>query len=239
MITDVMAEKEHYLTHFTRFEKEQAAAPVWLQRLRSAAIERFAELGFPGPRDEEWRFTSLQPLAEVAFQPAPVRRVRAEQMQGLAFDAGDGCRLVFVNGRFAAELSTLTGLPPGVRVGSLAEALRTDGKTVETHLARYARFQEQPFTALNTAFAADGAFLHLPKNAVVEQPIQLLFISANGGEPTVSYPRTLPPGRDAQPGQGHSTICWFDGGSVFYQRRHRDRVGPRGGRRSLQGAARK
>ena len=42
MMTDVMGEKELYLTQFTRFEKDQAAAPVWLQRLRAAAIERFA-----------------------------------------------------------------------------------------------------------------------------------------------------------------------------------------------------
>jgi Fe-S cluster assembly protein SufD len=191
MMTDVVEEKELYLVQFARFEKDQAAAPAWLRQLRHTAIDRFTELGFPGPRDEEWRFTSLRPLAEVAFRPAPARRVSAEDVRRVGCATGAGCRLVFVNGRFAADLSTLTGLPAGVRAGGLADALRTDGKTVEAHLARYARFHEQPFTALNTAFTADGAFLHLPKNAVVTEPIQLLFITTGGDEATVSHPRTL------------------------------------------------
>src|ERR1041384_643461 len=101
MMTDVSEEKDLYLEHFTRFEKEQAAAPTWLQRLRGTAIERFAELGFPGPRAEEWRFTPLQALAETNFQLAPVRRLSADEVRRVAFDSGPGCRLVFVNGRFA------------------------------------------------------------------------------------------------------------------------------------------
>src|SRR5438874_9654341 len=104
MMTDVSEEKDLYLEHFSRFEQEQPAAPAWSRELRTTAIERFAELGFPGSRDEEWRFTNLQPLAAVAFQPAPVRRLSAEQVQRVALDTGAGCRLVFVNGRFAADL---------------------------------------------------------------------------------------------------------------------------------------
>jgi len=65
--------------------------------------------------------------------------------------------LVFVNGHFSQELSSIEPLPRGAVAGSLAGALSSDAKLVEPHLARYARFEQNAFTALNTAFAEDGA----------------------------------------------------------------------------------
>ena len=58
---------QHYLAQFERFER-QASSPPILQRLHNAAIARLAEIGLPGPRDEEWRFTSVAPLAEISFE---------------------------------------------------------------------------------------------------------------------------------------------------------------------------
>ena len=80
----------------------------------------------------------------------------------------------------------MSGLPPGAVVGTLAEA-RADAKPP----GRYARFQSHAFVALNTAALEDGAFIVLPRNAVVEEPIHLLFVSTADGHPTVSHPRTL------------------------------------------------
>jgi Fe-S cluster assembly protein SufD len=104
-----------------------------------------------------------------------------------------GCpRLVFINGRFSKQLSTLETFPKGVKAGSLAEALASNGKTLERHLARYAGdYREHAFVALNTAFLEDGAFLEIPKGVVLEQPIYLLYVSDAVGFPTVSYPRNL------------------------------------------------
>jgi len=57
---------QHYLAEFERFERTASGHPV-LQRLRNAAIARLAEIGLPGPRDEEWRFTNVAPLAAIPF----------------------------------------------------------------------------------------------------------------------------------------------------------------------------
>jgi Fe-S cluster assembly protein SufD len=104
-----------------------------------------------------------------------------------------GCpRLVFINGRFAKQLSALDGLPKGVKAGSLAEALKSEGRTLESHLARHAGdYREHAFVALNTAFIEDGAFIEIPKGVVIEKPIYLLYVSEPSGLPTVSYPRNL------------------------------------------------
>jgi Fe-S cluster assembly protein SufD len=191
-MTAVLEGKDVYLAHFADFEKGLAgAARAPLHRLRKAAIERFAALGFPTTEDEEWRVTNVAPLTRVPFRLAGQHTVSGEQLDRAAFDTGAGSRLVFVNGRYAPELSTLARLPDGVIVSSLAEALEAHRDQVESYLARHADYEDQAFTALNTAFLRDGAFLYLPKGKVVEEPVHLVFVAAAPAGPVVAHPRTL------------------------------------------------
>jgi Fe-S cluster assembly protein SufD len=190
-MTAVMEEKDVYLADFTRFEqglREGTRSP--LHRVRQAAIERFSALGFPTPHDEEWRFTPVAPLVRTPFKLAASARVRPEQVERFTF-GGDVTHLVFVNGHYAPDLSSLRPLPDGVFAGSLAEALKSHADKVEPHLARYADPEEHAFVALNTAFLHDGAFIFLPRNQVVEEPIHLLFLTTASTEPAVTHPRNL------------------------------------------------
>jgi Fe-S cluster assembly protein SufD len=103
---------------------------------------------------------------------------------------GAACQLVFVDGRYSAELSRGTNLG-NVRVESLAEVIRSEPELVERHLARYADFRNDAFLALNTAFFEDGAVVLLPRGAVVEAPIYLLYVSTGGDTPAMVHPRNL------------------------------------------------
>ncbi len=159
--------------------------PPWLERIRRTASERFAGLGYPTSRLEDWKFTNVGPIANTDFHPAPpVSDLRPESLASLPF--GDlGCsRLVFVNGQFVPRLSSL---PQEVRAGSLAEAL----PALEPHLGRYARFEDQAFVALNTASLNDGAFVEVPKGVVLDKPIQLLFVTVTNAVPVKTQPRSL------------------------------------------------
>src|SRR5262249_38746861 len=151
------------LTNFEQFEAQQLReGSQQLHGLRRAAIDRFAELGFPTTFDEEWRFTSVAPLAKIPFKLAGEEDgagLTAAQLGRAAFPIGAGHRLVFVNGHFARALSTLGSLPKGVFVGSLAQVLAQHPEWVTPHLALYAKCQDHAFTALNTAFIQDGAFV--------------------------------------------------------------------------------
>ena len=75
---------------------------------------------------------------------------------------GTTCRLVFVNGRYDAALSSPVQLPAGIRVESLAAALRKDEPTVLPLLGSLAPLKGNAFTALQTAFLTDGAFIDVP-----------------------------------------------------------------------------
>jgi Fe-S cluster assembly protein SufD len=200
---------DSYQEQFAALEARQAGRePSSLRILRRRAFDRFTELGFPTTRDEDWRYTSVAPIARTRFRPAPAvplaeagkRRWRLSTHPDPLPDAGRGsihfgdvahCRLVWVNGHYAPEVSTPGELPRGVRAVSLASALSREFELIEPHLARYARFDRQAFVALNTALMTDGGLIYVPRGVVVEEPIHLLYLSDAPDGPPVSHPRTL------------------------------------------------
>jgi Fe-S cluster assembly protein SufD len=168
--------------------------PANLAQTREAALSRFLTLGFPTTRDEEWRFTSVAPIAERAFAlretpPAARHRDIAPLRSADVF----GAELVFVDGRFAPALSTADALPRGARVGSLVDFSAGQANGIASHLTRVALFDRRPFVAFNTAFFADGAYIHVPAHTVVEKPIHVVFVSTGetNGRPAMSHPRVL------------------------------------------------
>src|SRR6266567_429522 len=105
--------------------------------------------------------------------------------------AGIASQLVFVNGRFVRELSLLGKLPDGVKVSSLAAEISSNPAAIEAHLGRYLDIRRDAFCALNTAFVEDGAYVHIRRGTLVEQPICLLFVSTAYDAPSLSNPRNL------------------------------------------------
>jgi Fe-S cluster assembly protein SufD len=180
-----------YVSEFERLQGERPGAPGWLRTLRRSAIERFAALGFPTLRQEEWRLTNVAPIVQGAFHwpQGDPDSVSPEQIEPYVFESA--ARLVFVDGRYSARLSSVGELPAGTVVASLAEMLERSPETIEPWLGRSASFDRQPFVALNTAFLRDGAFIFVPRGAVTG-PIQVLYVSTGAeGRPTLSFPRNL------------------------------------------------
>jgi Fe-S cluster assembly protein SufD len=181
-----------YLRQFEAFAGNGGGdGPTWLPELRRSAIAEFARTGFPSSRDEEWRFTPVAPIAQAEFAPAPPATVDSAALAPFLFGHPEWPQLVFVNGTFAPDLSVVPELPEGVRLGNLAAALKSDPAFLERHLARHARLDATAFTALNTAFAHDGALVHVPAGVVLGQPVHLLFVTAPDAAGTVAHPRNL------------------------------------------------
>jgi Fe-S cluster assembly protein SufD len=185
------AEKhESWLQNFEHLDKSNAV-PAWLRSLRQRAFARFWELGFPTTHDEDWRFTSVSPIANTAFELARGEHALTQADLEPYRMGGVGCQFVFVNGRFSPELSVGGDLPQGVTAGSLADAIATLGAIVEQHLAHYEDFKQDAFTALNTAFITDGAYVNVPRGTILEAPVYLLFVTTGDGVPTMTHPRNL------------------------------------------------
>jgi Fe-S cluster assembly protein SufD len=195
-----MAKENGYAAAFRALREKRGVNGVgssWVERLRESAFASFEQLGFPTPAHEEWKYTNVAPLAKIDFEPASLRsevsRLTAEQVRAFSYEEADGSRLVFVNGIYYAELSSLEKLPQGIVAMDLADALGTSEHEaiVREQLARSANYMEDAFTALNTAFMSSGALLLIPKGVRVDAPIHLLFLSDPQGPQAVSFPRVL------------------------------------------------
>jgi Fe-S cluster assembly protein SufD len=164
-MTAVAEQTGAWLENFTG----QRRAEPWMQALRAAAFQRFAQLGFPTTHDEDWRFTSVAPIARTKFE---LPNTNWEMKNG-DFPA------LFFNGRLAAD-----GLPKGVRLATRDE--------IEVHLARYASYEDRAFVALNTAFLDEIVALRIERGAVVEEPVHILYGGpVTAASPVAVHPRTL------------------------------------------------
>ncbi|MBI3934941.1 MAG: Fe-S cluster assembly protein SufD [Acidobacteria bacterium] len=193
-----MEQHETYLASFRQREAALARRdPGWLTEMRREAIESFADLGFPTVSDEEWRYTNVAPITRTPFQAARPGSIHCaiELIEATYWKEPVAARLVFINGHYSPQFSVLSNVARGLEVVNLAAAMgngraASDG-WLHTFLGRSAGYRRHPFTALNTAFWEDGAYVRIPKGIVVAEPIHLVFVSAAGEEPLVSYPRTL------------------------------------------------
>jgi Fe-S cluster assembly protein SufD len=183
---------ESYLRQFeTTTQDGGAAEPAWLLGRRRGAIEAFRRTGFPSPRDEEWRFTPVAPIARADFSDSPPAvSLSPESIDPYLFGHPEWPRLVFVNGRFDPVLSVVGG-GVGANLEPLSVALLTDPTFLEQHLGRYLPDDATPFTALNTALAGEGAVIRIDDRAEVDAPVHLLFITTPEADGTAIHPRTL------------------------------------------------
>ena len=210
---------ESYLSDYRAAERE-ANDPPWLRDIRARAMARFQELGFPTARrgNEKWKYTSVAPIARAEFGYDPQRQLNRLSAKTVAASVAwhdTWHRLVFVDGVFAPALSSSRAATGEVQACSLEEAVWSDSAGVEGHLARHASFTDDGFTALNTAFLRDGAFVRIPAGVAVETPIHLVFLSAGSADPTVSYPRVLVLAEAGSKATVIESYAGLDGGRYF------------------------
>ena len=195
---------EPYTKAFARFEQEESGAqPAWLWPVRQAGLSRFAQLGFPTLRQEDWRFTNVSAIAKLPFHPATRRppeaasaaaataRLSAGRLEQFPLTRLPGPRLVFVDGRFHPALSRLPAQPDGIEIGPLTAALAGNNPALEAHLRKAASSEDNAFAALNSAFFHDGGFIHVPAGRTVEGIVQLIFVSTTTEPGHTTHPRNL------------------------------------------------
>ncbi len=182
-----------YRASFASLAKNGGGRGTWVWPVREAALDRFAHAGFPGRKHEDWRFTNVQPIAKAEFPllPAADPLPSLDDIRPYLFAHEEWPRLVFVNGHFVPSLSALEGFSSEVRVGSLREAQLADPAMVRAHLTTLAVNAPSPFTELNTALHTDGAVVHLPREAVVEPPLHVLFVTSREAAEGAAHPRNL------------------------------------------------
>ncbi len=168
-----------------------------LDAQRRERLQAFVEHGLPTTRREAWKYTSLRALEQrsfVAVDPDAPVEVDAAQW---ALPGVDGPRLVFVDGVFRAELSRLDALPAGLRLQPFAAPAEAKQATQDDMLAIYrqeirrTRDADHAFTNLDLALARSGAILVVEQDAVLTQPIHLVFAGAPASQALAWHTRNM------------------------------------------------
>lgn len=152
--------------------------PPFVSNFRENAIRVFEKLGFPPKKSENYKYVHLEPF----FNGGLTSRFAARNAE---FDVDELFRcdipsldthvLLVLNGFFySTNGEALVEQENGVIYGSLKEAIKRYPALVEKHLGKYADKNNDPFVALNSAYAMDGIFLYVPENIVLDKPVQII-----------------------------------------------------------------
>ena len=192
-----MSAMESHAAPYVEAQQAQArelpgAGVAALDRSRSEALEILGERGLPSQRDEDWKYTSIKPITRSRFSPA-VSGVDCSEdfIAGSAIENLDAWQLVFADGFHLPHRSKTNGLPEGVQVAGLAEALTRDPGPIVDRLGSAMGKVPHGFAAMNSAFVGDGALVEVAPGVQLEKPIELLFVSGCSGEGFLSLPRNL------------------------------------------------
>ena len=191
-MTEMAVEQQGYLEDFEKLSARASRnGGAWAGDLRRRAMECFCSLGFPSTRDEEWKYTSLDPLRKACLRTAdvPARRL-ARGRDPFGSGGWERYELAFPWAGDDTDGPAADG--DDVFVGRLADVLEGRMSWVEAHLGRHAGYDRHALRALNTAFMEDGGAIHLGPDRTLDRPVHLAFLGAPGQAPNrIVHPRTL------------------------------------------------
>ncbi|MDT8281848.1 MAG: Fe-S cluster assembly protein SufD [Gammaproteobacteria bacterium] len=165
---------------------------AWLQQSRNDAMSALSANGFPHKKQEDWKYTDTQPLLEHTFELSHHSCIGLinDDINHLFLRSDENCRIVFVNGHYVSQLSTLKHDESLFTINSLAKIITEQPALLEPHLAHYALATEHGFNALNTAAFNDGLFLRIYENVHITEPIHVLYLTT-ATEGLMVLPRNL------------------------------------------------
>ena len=160
-------------------------------RKREEAFTYFSALDFPTRKHEEWKYDNIKFLGndfDIVMQK-PENKIRSSELDKFLFNGLRDNMLVFVNGFLSKELSDI--ISDEITIESFSDAVKNHPELIEKHFGGITKDKEEIFTALNTAMAVDGAFIHIPDNVRINEKIQLIFITDATESNVFIQPRNL------------------------------------------------
>lgn len=148
-----------------------------LNKYRKIAFEEFAQHGIPTKKEEAYRYTDLEKYltGEYQYHLAPENYdVDVAQLFKCHVPQLDTYVILVLNGFMHPTPVFYQDLPKGVIISSLAKASSVLPDIFDKHYGKYANAEQDKLVALNSLFAHDGVFIHVPKNVVLEKPVQII-----------------------------------------------------------------
>jgi len=165
--------------YVSSFSKEMSE-PAWFAEFRMKALEQFDELPMPKPdktKIDKWNFTQFQ---QHTVKSAPYSSLAElpEAVKALVETDAKNQTLYIQRNQTPAFLSVSEDLKAkGVIFTDLFTAVREHGDLLKKYYMTQAiNADEHRLTALHAALVNGGAFLYVPKNVEITEPIQAVFV---------------------------------------------------------------
>jgi len=171
--------------------KNQLLSPSqgFIGQLREDAIQLFLKNGFPGKKDENYKYTYLEPFFSNGYKkylsPKSIT-FNTNHIFQCDVPSLDTHVVILLNGFYFDKVNPIRKLPNNIMVGSLSEAILRYPEIVSKHLGKYSRGTDS-FVAINTALATDGVFFYVPKGSVLDKPIQIINVLLSDEELMVQH----------------------------------------------------
>ncbi|AJR02701.1 Fe-S cluster assembly protein SufD [Siansivirga zeaxanthinifaciens] len=182
--------KDKLITSFLAFE-EAVDVNTYVHDLRSDAIKIFEEKGFPSKKEEAWKYTSLNSVLKQDYNLFPKKEnaIEYSDVKKYFIHDIDSYKIVFIDGKYSSHLSRTTHDGMDICLMSAAFSKPKYRLIIENYFNKAATKDSLP--SLNTAFSSEGAYIHIPKNKIVEKPIQIIYFSTGDESAIMLQPRNL------------------------------------------------
>lgn len=192
MSTETIDLKLKLISDFqSREQAMNGEAQTPFHQVRRQALARFESLGFPTPKNEEWKYSNVRNLISREYNFNGAHTLTQDELNTLAIPKLTGNALFFINGKYNASLSTILSPSDQISIQPLRTALEENPDEINEWFGKMADSQNEAFTALNTAFAGEGVYIKVPAGKAVEDPVLLYFISDSRLENIGAQPRNL------------------------------------------------
>ena len=156
--------------------KEGATQGLSFKTQREKSIQHLEDTGFPTIKDEEWKYTNLLPILKNDYQLSESKsEITAQSLKEYILTDTDTHLMVFVNGQFSEELSSID--EKHATICSLSEAEEKNPNILQKYWGSCLSKTPDSLVSLNSALSKEGAFIYVPKNKVVEKPIQIIYVT--------------------------------------------------------------
>lgn len=185
-----MSLKEKLVSSFMAFENTlDVDSPV--HDIRTEAIKTFEIEGFPTKREEDWKYTSLNSVLKHDYSVFPKHENALEfkDVKKYFIHEIDSYKIIFIDGKYSSHLSQTTHDDLDVCLMSAALTKPKYRLIIENYFNKIA--PKNGLSSLNTAFSAEGAYIHVPKNKLVAKPIQIIHFSTGSEAALMLQPRNL------------------------------------------------
>ncbi|WP_370214572.1 Fe-S cluster assembly protein SufD [Mesoflavibacter profundi] len=185
-----MSLKEKLISSFMAFEN-QVDVDTKIHDIRTEAIKAFEDQGFPTKKDEAWKYTSLKSILKHDYSVFPKQEnaLDYKDVKQYFIHDIDTYKIVFIDGKYSSHLSQTTHEEIDVCLMSAALTKPKYQLVIENYFNKVA--QKDGISSLNTAFSKEGAYIYIPKNKVVNKPIQIVHFSTGNESSLMLQPRNL------------------------------------------------